>query len=282
VADTLFFTVMEGLVKWLSAGYSTLQIAFCRSLGALAVAMVLASLSGGGLKSLRTRHLGGQLWRSAFGFVSLLGFFYAYGAMPLADTIAIGMAAPIFMAALSVWLLGERVGLHRWSAVIVGFVGVLVMLRPGVGATNPVALIALGATILYALAMIQVRKLSRTESSNAIVFYFSLFSTIAAGATMPFLWVTPGWSDAALLAGVGLLGGAGQLCLTQAYRLAPVAVVAPFDYLALIWGTAIGWYVWSDLPDAPTIAGAGVVAASGLYILHREARRGVAVPPQPL
>jgi drug/metabolite transporter (DMT)-like permease len=275
VGGDVIFAIMEGLVKWLSAGYPTLQIAFCRSIGAFVVALVLAA-AGPGLASLRTKRLGGQLWRATIGFASLVGFFYAYGAMPLADAIAIGFAAPIFMTALSIWLLAERVGLHRWSAVIVGFIGVLVMVRPGEGAFSGPAMIALGATFLYALAMIQVRKLSRTESSGAIVFYFSLFSTLASGIAMPVLWVAPGWQDGLLLAGVGLLGGLGQLCLTQAFRLAPVSVVAPFDYIMIIWGTAIGWTVWGDLPDRATMTGAVIVIGSGIYILHREARRGTA------
>ena len=281
VGGDLLFAVMEGTVKWLSAGYPTLQITFCRSVGALVVAFLLAA-TGPGLASLRTRRLGGQLWRAVIGFASLYGFFYAYGAMPLADAIAIGFAAPIFMTALSIWLLGEAVGLHRWSAVVVGFAGVLVMVRPGEASLGGPAMIALGATFLYALAMIQVRKLSRTESAGTIVFYFSLFSTVASGVGMPSLWVTPDWQDGLLLAGVGLLGGLAQLCLTQAFRLAPVSVVAPFDYLMIIWGTAIGWYVWGDLPDAPTVAGAAIVVGSGIYILHREARRAPPLPDQPL
>jgi drug/metabolite transporter (DMT)-like permease len=283
IGGDFIFAVMEGLVKWLSAGYPTLQIAFCRSLGALVVALLLAA-SGPGLASLRTRRLGGQLWRSTFGFASLVGFFYAYGAMPLADAIAIGFAAPIFMTALSIWLLGERVGLHRWSAVIIGFAGVLVMVRPGQGPLGGPAMIALAATFLYALAMIQVRKLSPTESAGTIVFYFSLFSTFASGLAMPVVWVAPDWQDALLLAGVGVLGGLGQLGLTQAFRLAPVSVVAPFDYIMIVWGTAIGWYVWGDLPDGATIVGAVIVVASGIYILQREARRSPAakLSDQPL
>jgi drug/metabolite transporter (DMT)-like permease len=272
--------VMEGMVKWLSAGFPTVQIAFCRSVGALAVAAALIALNGRGLAGLKTRRLRGHFWRSSIGFVSLLGFFYAYGAMPLADAIAIGFGAPIFMAALSVWLLAEKVGLHRWAAVFVGFAGVMLMIRPGQGAISPPALIALGATFLYALAMIQIRKLSTTESAGAIVFYFSLFSTLCSGIAMPFVWVAPGPLDALLLAGVGIIGGLAQLCLTQAYRLAPVSVVAPFDYVIILWGTLIGWFVWGDFPDALTFAGVGVVIASGLYILHREALKAHAVPGQ--
>ena len=201
IVGDMIFAVMEGLVKWLSAGYPTMQIAFCRSLGALVVTLILAA-SGQGLGSLRTRRLGGQLWRAVIGFASLYGFFYAYGAMPLADAIVIGFAAPIFMTAFSIPMLGERVGLHRWAAVVVGFVGVVVMVRPGQGGFSGAAMIALGATVLYALAMIQVRKLSRTEAPGTIVFYFSLFSTVASGLAMPALWVPPGLVDGLLLAGV--------------------------------------------------------------------------------
>ena len=275
------FAVMEAAVKWLSDGYPTLQIVFFRSAFALLPLGLLLWWRGELRSGIRTRRLSAHLVRSSIGFGSLVGFFYAYGQMPLADVIAIGFAAPICLTALSVWLLAEKVGLHRWSAVVMGLGGVLIMVRPDGGVFAPAASVALAATVLYALAMIQVRRMAVTETAGATVFYFSLLSVVLSGLTLPWNWVTPGPFDAALLVLIGLLGGVGQIALTHAYRLAPVSAVAPFDYVSLLWGVLFGWLLWGDLPAWATLAGAIIVAASGLYILHREAHRPVprAMPP---
>jgi drug/metabolite transporter (DMT)-like permease len=169
-------------------------------------------------------------------------------------------------------LLGEQVGVRRWSAVVVGFMGVLLMTRPGAEALAPGALLALSGAVFYALAMISIRKLSRTEHPTAIVFYFTLFATLAAAASLPFgQWVTPkSLTDLGLLITIGLIGGFAQFAMTHAFRLAPIAIVAPFDYLAVVFAMVLGYAVWGDLPDAWILGGAAVVILSGLYILHRE------------
>ena len=273
------FAVMEAAVKWLSSGYPTLQIVFFRSAFALVPLYVLLLWRGDALAGIRTRRMTEHLLRSAIGFGALVGFFHAYGQMPLADVIAIGFAAPIFLTALSVWLLHEKVGRHRWAAVVAGLCGVLLMVRPDGGVFAPAAAVALAATLLYALAMIQVRRMSATESATATVFCFSVFSLVASGLAMPLQWIMPTPLDAILLILIGLLGGIGQIALTYAYRLAPVSVVAPLDYVSLLWGVLFGWLIWGDLPAGATLAGAAIVAASGLYILHRETRRPAAAGP---
>jgi drug/metabolite transporter (DMT)-like permease len=184
------------------------------------------------------------------------------------------MSRPIFLTALSVPLLAEKVGIRRWSAVVVGFLGVLVMTRPGTGVLQFGALLAINGAVFYALAMVLVRRLSMTESPTTIVFYMTLFSTIASGFVLPFFWVDPdpiGWL---LLTCIGLLGGVAQMAMTQAFRAAPVATIAPFEYLALVFATGFGFGIWGDVPDAYIITGATIVVASGLYILHRETVRG--------
>ncbi|MCW5751429.1 MAG: DMT family transporter [Alphaproteobacteria bacterium] len=275
-------SIMDAIVKWLASGYPTMQIVFFRNAFAFLPTILYLIASGLALRDLRTRRIGGHFMRAALGVGAMITFFYALGHMPLADVIAIAFAAPIFMTALSIPLLGEKVGPHRWAAVIAGFAGVLVMVRPGASGFDWVALIALASVVLYALAMIQIRVLSRTESSASIVFYLALFGTLFSAAFLPSQWVTPDPTGWVLLILVGLLGGSGQILLTQAFRLAPVALVAPFDYSAMIWAVGLGWLLWADVPALTTLVGAALVAAAGLYIMQREARQERLAAAQPL
>jgi drug/metabolite transporter (DMT)-like permease len=274
------FSCMDALIKWLSATYPTIEIVFFRS--AFAFLPLLPALARGGRAALRTRRPLVQAGRAALGLVSMIAFFYCFRVMPLADVFGIAFSAPIFVTALSVPLLGERVGIRRWSAVVVGFIGVLVMLRPDSGLFASASWIALFATALYALGQIFVRDLTKTETTVCIVFYVTLTTTLASAAALPFYWVSPSLVDAPLLAAVGILGGLAQLAFTRAFRLAPAAVVSPFDYTGLLYASVIGYYVWGDVPTVAFLAGAGIVMASGLYILHREtrlARRGLTLKP---
>lgn len=271
VVAVFLFTCMDAVVKWVGSTYPTGQIVFFRNLVAfLPISLFVART--GGLAVLRTGNLMGHALRGVVGLAAMASFFAAYALMPLGDVVAIGMSGPIFMTALSVPLLKEQVGLRRWSAVVVGFMGVLLMTRPGAGALAPGALLALSGALFYALAMISIRKLSRTEHPTTIVFYFTLFATLVAALVLPFgQWKTPeNLADLGLLVAIGLIGGFAQFAMTHAFRLAPVAIVAPFDYLALAFAMVLGYAIWGDLPDAWILSGAAVVAASGLYILHRE------------
>jgi drug/metabolite transporter (DMT)-like permease len=218
-------------------------------------------------------------------------FFLALGLLPLADAIALGMSGPIFLTALSVPLLRERVGIRRWSAVFAGFVGVLIMVRPGSGVLELKALTAIAGAFFYALAMVSIRRLSRSEPAGAIVFYFTLFAMAAGLATLPLAALLPGWIDPwvwpdaagwTILVGIGLLGGTAQLTLTYAFKLAPVAVIAPFEYGSLVFGVLFGLLIWREAPDRYILIGAAVVIASGLYILYRETKlRRLVRSPQP-
>ena len=284
VIAVFLFTCMDAVVKWVGQTYPTGQIVFFRNLVAfLPVSLFVART--GGLAVLRTGNLAGHAFRGVLGLAAMACFFAAYALMPLGDAVAIGMSGPIFMTALSVPLLREQVGLRRWSAVVVGFAGVLLMTRPGAGSLAPGAVLALSGALFYALAMISIRKLSRTEHPTTIVFYFTLFATLGAAISLPFgQWVTPAsLLDLGLLVAIGLFGGFAQFAMTHAFRLAPVAIVAPFDYLALVFAMVLGYAIWGDLPDAWILSGAAVVVVSGLYILHRETmlarrRRGGAGP----
>lgn len=271
VAASALFSAMDAMVKWLTADYSIVQIIFFRS--AFAFIPLAPWLLREGFGVLRTTRPMGHLARSLIGLCAIFLFFHAFALLPLAEVTAVAFAAPLLMTALSVPLLGETVGLRRWAAILVGFAGVLIILRPGAdggGMGGTGFLVALGATAMYALAMVALRSLGTTERSVTTVFYFTLTATLAAAALLPWQWTTPSAFDALLFVGTGLLGGTAQLAMTQAVRLAPISLIAPFDYTHLLFAASWGFVLWGDLPGANTLLGAAVVVAAGLYVLHRE------------
>ena len=201
-------------------------------------------------------------------------FFWALSQMKLVDAIAITFAAPIFITALSVPLLKESVGLHRWMAISVGFCGVLVMLRPGIGDFQWASIVVIGSVVFYALLMITTRAYKTTEQTAALMLYPQLGMSLTGIILVPFFWVTPSLGDLGLFALAGMFGSVGVMCLTHAFRLGPAAVISPFEYSALIWATLIGYLVWGELPDVFTLVGAAIVISSGLYIIYRETVKG--------
>lgn len=273
-------SVMDGLIKWVSASHPTAQIVFFRStIGLFPIAFML--VRAGGLRPLRTRRLGLHLVRGLIAAIATFGFFHAFSALPLGDVYAIGFAAPVFVTAMSVPLLGEPVGWRRWTAVVVGFCGVLVMVLPGNGSAGGLLSVgvvtALVGTTGYALSLVLMRKLGSTETNVAIVFYGGIVTTVMGvagiflGDLAPWLgWRAPGALDLFLLLAIGMIGGVGSLMMAQAFRVATPSVVVPFEYTGMVWGVLIGWVVWGDVPTAWIWAGTGLVIASGLYILHRE------------
>ncbi len=279
VAVTLF-SAMDAMAKWLIASYPLLQIIFVRSVVALIPLSIYLYWLVGTASALRTRHPMKHVVRSVVGLVALGCFFYALQGMPLANVVAIGFAAPLFITALSVPLLDEPVGVRRWSAVLVGFAGVLIIVQPRGEGFNQFALVALCGTFFFALLVILLRKMSRTESSAAIVFYFMVISIVLTGFAMPWYWVQPQGGDWLIFIALGIVGGLAQICMTNAFRHGEAVVVAPFDYLSILWATLIGYWVWGELPNSWVWLGVVIVMASGLYILHREAAlklpRGIA------
>lgn len=269
VLSVLLFAGMDALVKWVSARHPVGQIVFFRNAFAF-IPILLFLPGGGGLAALKTRRPAGHILRALAGIGAMVCFFGAFSLMPLSEAVAIGQAGPIFLTALSVPLLGEKVGIRRWSAVVAGFVGVLVMTRPGAGVFDPAALLAVAGAVLYALAMISIRRLSATERPLTIVFYFTLCAAFAGALSLPFQWVTPAPLDLVFLISIGLIGGFAQFAMTQAFRLAPVAIIAPYEYGALVFAMMFGYLIWGEVPDAFLLIGAAIVVASGLYILHRE------------
>jgi drug/metabolite transporter (DMT)-like permease len=267
------FSLMDALVKWLSATYPVPQILVCNALFALVPvgAMVVRQ---GGLPQLRTRRLGLHLVRGVLGTTAGFPAFYAFSRLPLADAYAIIFATPLLITALSVPILREAVGWRRWSAVLVGFVGVLVMLRPGIAPVGTGSLAALGAACASACAILLVRRLSVTETTTSIAFYSNVTAVVLIGVAFSPALVVPSPVDLALMAACGLIGGTALLVLIAAYRRSPAALVAPFQYSQMVWAILLGALVWGDLPEPVMLLGASIVAGSGLFILYRETALG--------
>jgi drug/metabolite transporter (DMT)-like permease len=272
----LIFTSMDAIIKGVSETFPTGEIVFFRNL--FAFGPILAFMIWQGGFTLRSRHIRGHLLRGLFGVSAMYCYFLSYALLRLSDAIALGLSGPIFLTVLSIPFLGEPVGVRRWSACIVGFIGVLIMTRPGAGVWQPEALVPLLAAVFYALAMISIRKLTATESSGTIVFYFTLCATLAGLGTAPLgqidpnlAWAWPSGKEEWLtVLAIGLMGGCGQILLTIAFRCAPVSVVAPFEYMALVYGIILGFLFYSEVPDAYLSVGGATVVASGIYIVHRE------------
>jgi drug/metabolite transporter (DMT)-like permease len=267
------FAVMDATIKWLTADYPVAQIVALRSWFGLPLLCMFA-LRGGGPRMLKTSrplvHVGRYLLVLGLSF----SFFWALSQMKLVDAIAITFAAPIFITALSVPLLKETVGLHRWVAISIGFCGVLIMLRPGIGVFQWAGVVVIGSVVFYALLMITTRAYKTTEQTAALMLYPQLGMSLTGIMFAPFFWVTPSLGDLGLFALAGMFGSVGVMCLTHAFRLGPAAVISPFEYSALIWATLIGYLVWGELPDGFTLVGAVIVISSGLYIIYRETAKG--------
>ncbi len=272
LAGVLLFSIMDAMVKWLVADYPVHQIVFFRTVFALLPCLYFIARSGG-LATLRTRRPLVHVVRGLIGLAAMGCYFYAFALMDLADAKAILFSAPLFMTVLAIPLLGEKVGIYRWSAVLVGFLGVMVIVKPTGDMLQVGAIAAIGGAVLYALAVITVRHLSATDSAASITFYFTLTGALAGTAMVAvFGWVTPPPADLALLACVGIIGGVGQYSLTQAFRYAEAAAIAPLEYLSMVGALILGYLVWNDIPSLDVFAGIALVVASGLFILFRERR----------
>ncbi|HWI26708.1 MAG TPA: DMT family transporter [Stellaceae bacterium] len=278
LASVFVFSMINALVKWEAARYPLEEVVFFRCAFSLFPALGLV-FAGGGARLLRTGRLGEHVGRGVLQFISMMCIFAAFGLMPLADAVAITFSAPLFLTILSIPLLGERVGRHRWAAVLVGFGGVLLMVRSGGGfgggLASTGALMALASAAIGANVTIAVRRMTLTEASPTLVAYQALVTTALSAILLPYAWTAPALTDALLMAATGLCSGIGQFWWTQAFRFAPAAVAAPFSYLSMIWSLGLGYLIWGDVPGWALLGGGGVVAASGLYILYRETVRCV-------
>lgn len=266
-------TAMFAIVKLADArGVTLFESLFYRQ--ALAIPLVFGWIvAGPGFASVRTKRPWAHVWRSLLGMTGMALNFTTFVLLPLAEATVLLFTVPIFATILSALILKERVGIHRWSAVVLGFVGVLIVVQPG-GSTLPAHGVAIGlvAAIVVASISVTLRQIGRTESATTTVFWFTVLSTIPFGALMPVFGQAHGATTFALLLGMGLMGGVAQLASTASLRLAPVSVVLPMDYSSLIWSALVGWAVFATLPTPHLWLGAPLVIASGLYIVYREHR----------
>ena len=274
VAAMACMALLSALVKWTgSRGIPVFEIILFRNLFAF-VPLGLYIWRTTGFSVLKTRRPFGHLTRSAVGLTGMVCGFSAVQHLPLTEATALQFTSPLFMTALSAMLLSEKVGRHRWAAVVVGFLGVLIMARPLPGQMNvPGVTLGVLSALGAAGAMVAIRQIADTEKGPTIVFYFTLGGAALGLVGSLFHWVTPDPQTLALLVLAGLIGGVGQLFLTEALRQAPIGVIAPFDYTQLVWAAGLGLVIWGELPHPLTLVGAVIVAASGVYILHRELRR---------
>lgn len=273
MAAAFCFVAMAGLVK-AADELPTGQILFARSI--VIVPVLFAGLAfQGRLGTLRTRRPGGHLVRSFLGCSALGFWFVALGYLPLTDVTALLYLSPILNVILAMLILHETVGIWRAGAVVVGIVGVLIIMVPKLsGNYEAAALIGIACclcnTLCFSFSVVQIRQLSETESPISIVFYFSLFSSLIAIATLPFGWTWPNDRELIYLLGIGSLGGLGQLLLTTCYKYAPISTIAPFEYSTLIWATLIGIIFFSERPSTSTLAGAALIVTAGIVVAHRE------------
>jgi drug/metabolite transporter (DMT)-like permease len=272
VAAVGIFSVMDALMKHLTASYPPLQIACLRGASSLPFVFV-AYAATGRLGQLRPGRFHLHLLRAVLSILMLWGFVWALARASLTDTYAVYMSAPLLVVLAASILLGEKTNRHVWAAILVGLAGVWVMLKPSAsGLTSLAGLAALASALAYALVVVMVRVMAATETTGSMVFWFLLMLALGAGALAAPGWVRIAVPDLPWIFGVGLAGWAGQHLITEAFRLAPAATVAPYEYLALVWGLGIDWFIWNTLPGARVLAGAAIVVAAGLYLLHRERR----------
>jgi len=286
VLSALVFTAMSTILKIVSTRYPTGELVFFRSAFALVPLLVWLGWQGDLASSVRTSNLGGHLIRGLIGSCGMFSAFVAVSYLPLHDAIAIGYAAPLITVVLAAVVLKEMVRFYRWTAVVIGFVGVLIMLSPHLDAgalarglqAGPAigALFALMGACCSAGATIQIRRLTATERTGAIVFYFSVLTTLLGLSTVVLGWRMPDLADFILLVLIGILGGIGQILMTQSYRYADTSVVAPFEYTTMIWAFLFGWFFFGDLPTVAVTVGALIVAGAGLFLMWRERQLGIA------
>lgn len=272
------FMVMASLVKATSDAVPPGQAVFFRSFFAFPVLFAWLAVRGQLRTGLKAQRPISHMWRGLVGTSAMAFGFAGLGLLPLPEVTALRFASPIFVVVLAALMLGERIRLFRTAAVLLGLVGVVVVLWPRLGGMSDLgadtaalgALFCLLSAALAALAHVFIRKMVATESTSAIVFWFTITSTTLSLLTLPFGWVVPSPEVAGLLVAAGLVGGAGQILLTSAYRFAPASVVAPFDYASMLLALIVGYFVFSEVPTAPMLAGAALVMVSGGLIIWRE------------
>jgi drug/metabolite transporter (DMT)-like permease len=283
VASALIFAVMAALVRYLGEAYPVGQVVFFRSAFAIVPVVVIYAWRRELEAAIRTGRPFGHAGRGLTAIGGMFCNFSALARLPIVDATAISFASPFITVVMAAIVLKERVRAYRWSAVIVGFIGVLVMLAPRLDfGGNAAASVggAIGASFGIAGAFfnsastVQTRHLTRSETTSSIVFYFSLICAFAGLCTWPFGWNRPSEPELAALIAIGICGGLGHILLTESYRWAPASLVAPFDYTSMLWALVLGYLAFGELPTALVYLGAAIISGAGLFVIWRDRQRG--------
>ena len=286
--STFVFSLMIVCLKYAAARVPIGEVVFARNFFGIFPVLIMVTVRGELPVALHTYRPAGHFMRAIVGISAMLASFTAYKLLPLPDATAIGFASPLVVVVLAFFLLGETVRIYRWSAVIIGFFGILIILSPHLGAGDMDGASLFGAlcasvgAVFTALAMIFVRRLCETERTATIVTWFSGSAALFSLVTFPFgwinpewAWVVPEWETAGLLLLVGLLGGVGQILMTQSYRYADASTIAPFDYANMIWAVILGWFLFSEVPVPEVLIGGAIVIGAGIFVIYREHRLGL-------
>ena len=283
--SALLFAFMSALVRQLGDVAPVGQMVFFRSAFAILPVVLVYAVRGELATAVRTSRPLGQLGRGLLSVGGMFTNFSALTRLPLADATAISFASPLITVALAAIILKERVRIYRWSAVVIGFAGVIVMLIPhldigryaviGGAAAAAGSMFAVISAFCNAGTVIQTRRLTQSETTSSIVFYFSLVCAIAGALTLPFAWHSPTPRELVALIALGVLGGFAHILLTESYRYGTASLVAPFDYTSMLWALLLGYWLFGELPDALVYVGASIVAAAGLFVIWRERQLGL-------
>ena len=272
LAAGVLMTINNAILKWVTTGYPPGEIIFIRG-AFIWVPIAIFIARSGGMRTVRITRPGLHLARGSTVIMSAFLYIVGLRFLPLADVTAINFSTPLFVTMLAPLFLGEIVGWRRWSAVVVGFAGIVLITRPTESLIGLAVLLPIGAALGAALRDLITRRMTETESSNAILCTTTAMVMLAGLATLPFGWKLPTMADFGLMAAAGLLAGFGHYFMIEAFRHAEAVLVSPFRYLMIVWAVLLGYLFWGDLPDEWVIGGICLVIASGVYIFHREVVR---------
>jgi drug/metabolite transporter (DMT)-like permease len=287
LSTAFLFAAMAVQVRYLGDRFPVGQVIFFRAAFAFVPILIFYSVLGELSRCWQTQRFSGHVTRGTLSIASSFCYFAALQRLPIVDVTAISFVTPLIVVALAALILKEVVHIYRWSAVIVGFCGVIVMLIPYMDPSKHVAMsnviavglaLAISNAIFSAFSVIQVRRLTQTESTSSIVFYFSMFIALGGLVTLPFGWTTPNWIELGCLVGAGVCGGVAHIISTSSHHYAPASFLVSFDYSSMIWAFLLGYLFFGEIPAALVALGAAIVAGAGLFVVWRERQLGLKRP----
>jgi len=263
-----FLTVMSMLVKLVDLKYHPAQISFIRNL--IATAVILPFLiRAGGTRILKTRRYGKHVIRAIIGITGNILYFYCFQRMPIGEVVIISQAVPLFVTIMAILFLGEQVGWRRWSAILVGFLGVIVAIDPTI-TIQPTSLVAVLATLCWASTILLMRSLGKTENPYTVAFYFMMIGSLITGLVQPWVWEPLTQDMLVLMLGAGISGALGQMLMSYSLKLAEASVVSPFSYTGILWAIGFDLVIWDVLPNIANLIGAVIITLAGIYLFRRE------------